>query len=299
MPLNIFKKRIKVLVHDGRFHADEVFAVAALKRIFSVKVIRSRDPKYIDIADIVLDTGHVYDHEQKKYDHHQREGAGERENGVPYASFGLIWKHYGPEICGSEEVSKIVDESIVQPIDASDTGYESFRAEKESLNTYVLDIMIKSFNPIKGRNEDAYKMFLKAVNIAFDILEREIYKAKQKKIDMEKVKEIYENTEDKRILVFDEIMSFGKVLDDIPEPIYSISPGESGEDWRVYAIPVNSRNSYNQRKKFPEDWGGLRNEEFERVSGVVGAKFCHRAGFLCGAKTKDGALELAKRSLKV
>ena len=304
MIIKIFKKKIKILTHDGRFHADEVFAIAALQMFFrqtgeKIKVVRSRDMEDINQFDIVLDIGHVYDHSQKKYDHHQRDGAGVRENGVPYASFGLIWKHYGGEICRSLEVSKIVDESIVQPIDACDIGYDSFKAQNKNLNSYIMDTMIKSFNPIRGRKEDSLKMFLKAVSIAFNVLEREIYKAEVKVNDIEKVKEVYEKAEDKRILIFDEFRSLGNILDDIPEPIYSISPSEKLNDWRIYAIPVLSNNSYEQRKRFPEAWGGLVDSELETVTGVSGAKFCHSGGFLCVTNSKSSAIQLAKKALKM
>ena len=43
----------------------------------------------MDSADIVIDVGGQYDPDAGRFDHHQRGGAGERENGIPYSSFGL------------------------------------------------------------------------------------------------------------------------------------------------------------------------------------------------------------------
>ncbi len=58
-------------------------------------MIRTRDLEVINKADIVIDVGGEYNADTGRFDHHQRGGAGERENGIPYSSFGLIWQKYG------------------------------------------------------------------------------------------------------------------------------------------------------------------------------------------------------------
>ena len=47
----------------------------------------------------MIDLGGEYDPDAGRLDHHQRSGAGERGNGIPYSSVGLIWQKYGLEIC--------------------------------------------------------------------------------------------------------------------------------------------------------------------------------------------------------
>jgi len=84
---------ITIVTHDGNFHADDVFSIAALKIIFpSFNLTRTRDAKVISQADIVIDVGNEYDPDKGRFDHHQRGGAGARENGIPFSSFGLIWQ---------------------------------------------------------------------------------------------------------------------------------------------------------------------------------------------------------------
>ena len=51
------------------------------------------------------------------------------------------------------------------------------------------------------------------------------------------------------------------------------------------------------RKPFPKEWAGLSDEELQKVSGVNDAVFCHRGVFLCVAKSLEGAIELAKKSI--
>src|SRR3954462_10048781 len=114
---------MKVATHDGSFHADDVFAVAALRMVHpGLEVVRSRDPGVIGDADLRVDIGLRDDPASGDFDHHQRGGAGERANGIPYASFGLVWRAFGPRLAGSEDAATAIDERLVQGVDANDTG---------------------------------------------------------------------------------------------------------------------------------------------------------------------------------
>ena len=116
-----------IITHSGQFHADDVFAVAALQILFgenNVEITRTRDEAIIAKGNIVIDVGGIYDESKDRFDHHQTEGAGKRENGIPYSSLGLVWKKYGKNICGSEKVANHLDAQLVQPIDAGDNGVE-------------------------------------------------------------------------------------------------------------------------------------------------------------------------------
>ena len=73
-----------IVTHNGNFHADDVFSIAAFKLILpSFRLIRTRDSELIAKADIVLDVGGEYDPDSDRFDHHQRGGAGEREMASP------------------------------------------------------------------------------------------------------------------------------------------------------------------------------------------------------------------------
>ena len=80
--------------HDGIFHADDVFAAAILRWEFpQVQIVRTRDQRRLAAADLRFDVGGRSDG-VTDFDHHQREGAGVRPNGVPYAAAGLVWVTY-------------------------------------------------------------------------------------------------------------------------------------------------------------------------------------------------------------
>lgn len=47
-----------------------------------------------------------------------------------------------------------------------------------------------------------------------------------------------------------------------------------------------------------KDWQGVRDEELSSVSKIDGCVFCHATGFIGGNKTREGAIEMALRSIK-
>ena len=50
------------------------------------------------------------------------------------------------------------------------------------------------------------------------------------------------------------------------------------------------------RLSLPEEWRGLRDEELSVKSGIPNCIFVHATGFIGGNKTKEGALQMAKRA---
>ena len=86
-----------LVTHSGGFHADELLSSAVLTRLFpEADLLRSRDRLCITPAadKIIYDVGGDYDIEAKIFDHHQSPGP-LRDDGQPFSSFGLVWKHYG------------------------------------------------------------------------------------------------------------------------------------------------------------------------------------------------------------
>lgn len=62
---------MKVVTHDGPFHADDVFADAVLRAALGdIHLVRSRDPAVIDSADLVFDVGSEHDPAAHRYDQH-------------------------------------------------------------------------------------------------------------------------------------------------------------------------------------------------------------------------------------
>ena len=51
------------------------------------------------------------------------------------------------------------------------------------------------------------------------------------------------------------------------------------------------------RLAMPELWRGVRDSELSSLSGIDGCVFCHASGFIGGNLTKEGCLQMARRSL--
>ena len=63
-----------IATHDGSFHADEVFAIAALGLLGEpLEVMRTRDRDALARADLRVDVGFRHDPSTGDFDHHQRE----------------------------------------------------------------------------------------------------------------------------------------------------------------------------------------------------------------------------------
>ncbi|KAJ2238945.1 hypothetical protein GGH97_005218, partial [Coemansia sp. RSA 475] len=107
--------------HSGTFHCDEALACFMLRQLTEysdAKIVRSRDPAVLETCDIVVDVGGVYDHEAKRYDHHQR-GFDEQfsaEFKTKLSSAGLIYKHYGQDVIRAIAKEADLDSSAVDQL---------------------------------------------------------------------------------------------------------------------------------------------------------------------------------------
>ena len=112
-----------------------------------IKVIRTREKKILAKADFVLDVGGEYNPDKDRFDHHQQGGAGKRDNKISYSTFGLLWKKYGEEVCGSKEIADVLDKKLVQVIDADDNGFNLYQTTVEGVYPFLLTDVIYSMRP--------------------------------------------------------------------------------------------------------------------------------------------------------
>lgn len=73
---------------------------------------------------------------------------------------------------------------------------------------------------------------------------------------------------------------------------------ERSKSWRVQAVAV-SPDRFESRKALAVQWRGLRDEELSKESGIPGCVFVHMSGFIGGNHTYEGALAMARASLKL
>jgi uncharacterized UPF0160 family protein len=285
---------ITIATHNGNFHADDVFSIAALKNIFpSFKLIRTRDLELIGKADIVIDVGGEYDPEAGRFDHHQRGGAGGRENGIPYSSFGLIWQKYGLEICqGNQEVANAVDSGLVSTIDAIDCGHVEGVSQGISLSQ-----TISMFNPTWQEDSHFDSCFDEAVEFASRVLTRFIASANGGISAKAIVAKAIDNAEDPRVIVLEKYTPWKRTVHALSEEaLYVIYPSQTGQ-WRIQTVPVEP-GSFEDRKSLPKQWAGLSDNALKEVTGIDDAMFCHNGLFIAGAESFESTMKMATMALQ-
>ena len=274
----IRQKDASAFTHSGKFHADDVFS-SALLLYLNPEITITRGNKVPDDFD-----GIVFDIGRGRYDHHQKDSR-IRENGIPYAAFGLLWEDLGCEILGDELAEKF-DEAFVQPLDNNDnTG------EKNELAS-----LIGSFNPSWDENGGTDEAFFRAVSVAGMILENKFARyLGNERADkrIEEVLETRDQTGDSRILVLPEFIPCQKRLSET-EVAFVIFPSNRGG----YCIqPQKKEYSLNYKCSFPSEWLGLENEELQKETGLSSATFCHKGGFLMSVGDLSDAIRACQISL--
>ena len=104
----------------------------------------------------------------------------------------------------------------------------------------------------------------------------------------------YEKSADKRIIVTERYLPVG-ALEDKEEVLYVVSPENRSGGWALRTMRKN-KHEFGNRKDLPQEWAGKSGEELAKVSGVPDAIFCHLKLFLAVAKSKEGAIALAKKA---
>ncbi|BAE49232.1 MYG1 family protein [Paramagnetospirillum magneticum] len=289
---------LKVATHNGTFHADDVFAFAILRASCGgrIELARSRDQQDWDAAAVVFDVGGLYDPGTRRYDHHMRDKP-LRPNGEPYSSAGLVWRDFGAAAIGTllpglaaDAVARVVakvDTGLVRDVDLMDNGAMTptpghFSTVIEAFNaTFVED----------GRDENA--AFLQAADIAALVLERACARASASVQAETTVAQAAAGAGDARIIVLDTRVPWEDAIHDLglDRALYVVRP--AGAAWTCSAVPPE-RGSFAQRHPLPESWGGLRDEAFAALTGIADATFCHPARFVCGARSREGAVALAR-----
>jgi uncharacterized UPF0160 family protein len=293
-----------LVTHSGGFHADELLSSVILSRLYpDAQIVRSRAPDWITPAAdrIIYDVGGAYDAEAQIFDHHQR-GAPLRENGQPYSSFGLIWKHYGRAYLAAmglpadhiEAIHQGFDAKFVLPIDLLDNGAldpGTAGAQMELTLPFVLESLKPAFDDRSAGSDDF--AFHAALAIARPVVEAAIRQRAAKSRAAGIVQTAIALAGPSPVLELPMGMPYRTAIEaaGADHLLFVIHPRE--KDWALNGIRI-SEDSFAQRADLPAAWAGLSDEAFEQASGVSGAVFCHNARFIAVANSRDAILRLAE-----
>lgn len=290
---------MRVATHPGNFHADDVFAVAALQLVHGpLEVVRTRDAEQQAAADLRVDVGGRSDPAAGDFDHHQKGGAGERENGIAYASFGLVWRAHGEALAGGPEAAAAIDERLVCGVDANDVGQTLVEPLVGDVRPMSVSGVIAALNPswdeaLSAEEEDA--RFAQAVDLARGMLEREIAGAAAFGRARDLVAAAIRRAEDPRVIELDSNMPWREaVVTSAPQALFVVYPKTDG--WGSQAVP-RGLGSFENRRSFPAEWRGRSGSELAAATGVEDAIFCHAAGFYASAGSREGIVALVAASI--
>ncbi len=290
----------KIVTHDSDFHADDAFAVATLEIYLDkigekYKIIRSREKDIIETGDYVLDVGSVYDDEQNKFDHHQDSFKETGYMGVPYSTFGLIWKHFGREVCENKNVWQKIRNEFVTIIDANDNGIITATESIKGIIPQDPEVYIFSFRPkfSERTDENLYKGFLMAVEFAKGFLLRIIAKELDKenlRDEFEKVLKSKKNiskTDSLKCLILPKPLPWKDFIDEENDLDFVIMERENGQ-WMATGVPPNKNTM--RVKVVKKSWVGLSGDELSEKVGVKDMVFYHKTGYILVAKTKEAIM---------
>ncbi len=292
-------QKVKIITHSGSFHADELLAIAALDIYLNGKeyeVIRTREEALFSTGDYVVDVGGVYDVGTNRFDHHQEGGAGARPNGIPYSSFGLVWKKYGETIAGSKEVAEAIDKVIGHPVDMGDNGLDYYSRVRPDTEPLIVQFMVAMFRPTWKGDATYDERFMELLPIMKRFLSLAIINERDSLEASSVVRDVYHRTLDKRLIVLDGSHPWEDVLSNYPEPLFVVKPRSQDSAWTVGCVR-DAGAGFTNRKDLPSAWAGKRDSELAQITGVEGVVFCHNRLFTAVAKTKDAALALAQIAL--
>ncbi|KAJ1383086.1 Metal-dependent protein hydrolase [Sesbania bispinosa] len=282
----------RVGTHSGTFHCDEALACFMLrlsKHFSGADIVRTRDWKLLNSLDAVVDVGGVYDPLRHRYDHHQRNfnqvfGYGFT---TKLSSAGLVYKHFGLEIIAKvleldeahphvHHLYPAIYRNFVEAIDAVDNENEAFHQAMALAGGEFLE------------NVNYYaKSWLPARSIVMECL------AARETVDSSgEIIKLNQSCPWKlNIHEFEEEMKIS------PSIKYVLYPDDRSENWRLQAVAV-SPVRFESRKPLPYLWRGLENDKLSEVAGIPGCTFVHMNGFIGGNRSYDGALAMARASLK-
>lgn len=330
-------KEVLIGTHNGIFHCDEILAIFMLQQLpeyRNTRIIRTRDNSELAKCDIVVDVGSVFDPEKSRFDHHQkifqhtlsslRPDLGEKWSQVRLSSAGLIYTYFGErvirEILKREKDVNVTDECLrkvyekvyeyfIQEIDGIDNGVPQFPDEPVYRISTDLSSRVGAYNSQWNSTDDFDEMaqfeMAKAL-VGVEMVDKVLYYGTvwwpARSIVDEAIRNRQKIHPSGEIIELSQMCPWKQHLYDLEKAHniegqikYCIALG-APNDWRLICVPLTA-NNFVCRKFLPEPWRGIRDDQLGAIAECADAKFCHATGFIGGATSREGVLNMASKSL--
>lgn len=276
-------KKIKVAIHSGALHADELLCLALVKLEYpdhKLDYRRSRNQEDWDWADLVMDVGKKYDG-KKFFDHHQ-DDIPVYENGVKKSACGLYLESMTK--LTEQEKNYLLERGlyVVQADDngqnLKDTKLEHFSNPFSFVPTFNCDWKTGVYGP---EQEEAFAEALTSVVLVVRNLLREARLEK----------EAHDQTERALVNMKNHVVVIGSYCPHMtqvvefnagePNALVTVFSNSQGQ-WNVQVVPKETGNF--------ASWVSIP----EEVSELPGFVFRHKGAFIAGFTNEYDAIKAAK-----
>lgn len=267
-----------IVTHDGRHHADELFAIALLEKFYfrrKVPIVRTRLNLHTYTSNqyvFVVDVGTVFDPVTRNFDHHMASFTETWDDGTPKSSCGLIFDY----LVGTGDIRDIDlanMEKLIKSIDAADNGRELF----------IISNIISNITSF----DDALAYARQTLDA---VVSESAFRSRQHKEIITLLKDMDMSNE---YLVmptgFGLSTAISEYLCENTKIKLVITPRNNGE-FSIQSVMNDVSAPFSTRCPAPMKWRGLYDEQLINTSGIPDMIFCHKNGFLTVCK---GSLEHA------
>lgn len=292
-------EKIRIGIHNGPLHGDELAAVAMFTLKFNhigIDVVRTRDTAVLESCDVILDVGNrneVTVDGQLWVDHHEREKE-VRTNGIQYAAAGKV-----AELLGFPQE---FIETVIYGIDARDNGQDEFA--KEFTNplafapSFNADWDQNIFGPVQDQN------FREALDITVQVFNRILRTIEVNAEARKQVIACIEASGDSKVVELPRYLgNWGRTICEWnnehsnDKKVYVVFPARP-DQWNIQGVPTSTEEAcFTQVKPLPKAWGGLRDQALSDKTGIEDGIFVHPACFMGAWKTRAGVLRAAEDAL--
>lgn len=322
------EKFFKLATHNGIFHGDDVISTSMMKTVYpDAKVIRvnAQMLKNLDVSNTL-----VYDIGNGEFDHHclRKKIA---DDGHEMASLGLLWERFSQNLKLSKKTKIAIYENIIRPVDIQDNGgkrnllseyiniskpdwdvstpdemdsifetlYTRFKfifeseltGEIQDITDEIPEICLNKFpeadsSPlayIKAIDEKAYE---KLMLLMVEAIEKE--EAAEKRAEAI-IAEALKNRVVPEMVVLDKYVPVN-LFEGVEGLAIVVAPGMRND----YDVQIVRNNELMSR--LPWKWCGYTGNGPAPFPGMT---FCHSAGFIAAAETKEAAIKIAEEAIRL
>ena len=258
------------ICHNGRFHADDVFSTVLLGKVFGPVISLAR---ISDIPDEIDPNVIIYDIGGGRFDHHQSGGNGSRPNGIPYASFGLLWIAFGKTFCEQYDLDYeyIFPEfdKFIEGIDAYDNGWFHNKTPIQNISNCIALFNSTWEDCEASDNNAAFARAADFAEIVFDNVISSIVSRSHAFTELSKTLK----TADSDTLYLSRYIPYSACPELIGRINFIVYPSERGG----YNLQI-----INRHYSFHPDLLGLTGKELRIKTGIKSAIFVHNSGKIGG-----------------